>query len=86
MQEALLELARDAGFGIRRSSGKVAGEADLPLLSGVARAGAKVWIVLSNSDSLEERIEVLAAALREHAGDALEERYLPPAVRERLGL
>ena len=32
---------------------------------------------------LERRIEVLARALRAHAGDRLEGRYLPPAVRAR---
>lgn len=84
LHDALVELARSVGFGIRRSGGRVAGETDLPLASGFARARDEVWVVLSSADPVEERIEVLAAALRTHAAAELEDRYLPPAVRDRL--
>jgi hypothetical protein len=40
--------------------------------------------VLSNHDSLEERIAVVAGALRREASEWLQTRYLPPALRARL--
>ena len=86
LHEELLALARSAGFGIRRSGGRIAGETDLPLASGVARVRGEVWVVLSSADSVAERNEILVEALKTHAAEMLEERYLPPAVRERLGL
>jgi len=52
--------------------------------SGVCRLRERVWVLLSPADPPARRAAVLAAALREHAGDALESRYLPPAVRARL--
>jgi hypothetical protein len=50
----------------------------------VCRVRGETWVVLSGSDSPADRIRVLAAALREHAGDWLEQRYLPPSLRERI--
>jgi hypothetical protein len=41
-------------------------------------------VVLSAADSAEDRIAVLAQALRTHAPDFLETHYLPPAIRARL--
>ena len=43
-----------------------------------------VWLVLAAADPVEERIAVVVDALRAHAGELLEGRYLPPAVRARL--
>jgi hypothetical protein len=52
--------------------------------SGVCRVRGETWVLLAASDGLERRIEVLAQALKSHAGQILEGRYLPPAVRQRL--
>ncbi len=82
----LLDLARSAGFDVRRSSGRVGGDSDLPLASGVCRVRDAIWVILSSSDSVEERSDVLVEALTLHAAAMLEERYLPPAVRDRLGV
>ena len=35
-------------------------------------------------EPIEDRIAAVAQALREAAGDSLEERYLPPRIRETL--
>jgi hypothetical protein len=78
--ESLLDLARDCGLEIRHAGG---GE-DPPPRSGLCRVHDRVWLVLVRSEPVEDRIEVVATALRAHAGSALESRYLPPAVRERL--
>jgi len=42
------------------------------------------WVVLSRSDPPGLQIDALARALRQHAGEQLESRWLPPAVRHRL--
>ena len=43
-----------------------------------------LWLVLSDADGVEDRIGAAAEALRAHAPDLVEGRYLPPAVRQRL--
>lgn len=78
--EALVALARELGLEVRRVP--PGGEAETA--SGVCRLRERIWVLLSPSDPPARRAEVLAAALRDHAGDALESRYLPPAVRVRL--
>lgn len=80
--DALCELARDAGLAVKRLG--AAGTEGLPASGGVCRVRGEVWVLLGDGDPVEERIELLARALRDHAGPALEDRYLPPAVRERL--
>ena len=80
--EQLGELALAAGLTLRTHRG---GDAEQRAGSGVCRVRGEIWIVLAADDPLAERIEVLAQALRVHAADYLESRYLPPAVRERLG-
>ncbi len=82
----LLALARSAGFDLRKSSGKAGRDSDLPVASGVCRVRGSIWVVLSASESLEERSDVLVEALTAHASSLLEDRYLPPAVRARLGV
>ena len=77
----LVDLAREAGLEVR-SVGAAVGE--LPARSGVCRLRGGVFVILAASDSAEDRIAILAQALREHRPAALEGRYLPPAVRERL--
>lgn len=79
--EALDALARELGLEVRRVPR--AGEG-AETSSGVCRLRERVWVLLSPADPPARRAAVLAAALREHAGDALESRYLPPAVRAQL--
>ena len=84
--EALSDLAAEAGLSVRALQGGAVGD-DLGVASsGVCRVRDEVWVMLAASDPVEERIEVLVRALREHAAPLLEQRYLPPAVRARLGV
>lgn len=76
----LVALAREADIDVR-VLGRGAGS-DLPPESAVCRVRGSLWVVLSAADLPEQRIAVLARALREHAGPVLAGRYLPPAVRE----
>ena len=81
LRTALIALALEAGLEVRETSGR-SGEA--PLESSVCRVRGSVWVVLSKADPLERQVEVLAGAMREHYGAWLEQRFLPPALRERL--
>jgi hypothetical protein len=83
--EALLGLCREAGLEVRRvrGGGEAAGEP--AARSGVCRVRGALWLVLCEADGLEERIEAAADALRRFAPDLVEGRYLPPAIRQRLG-
>jgi ribosomal protein L7Ae-like RNA K-turn-binding protein len=76
----LVELCREAGLQVR----SVGAQGELPARSGVCRVRDGVFVILVASDPVEDRIAALAQALREHRPAALEGRYLPPAVRERL--
>ncbi|RPG07101.1 MAG: hypothetical protein CBC32_010285 [Proteobacteria bacterium TMED72] len=80
--EMLFELARDAGFEIR-AAGRLAPD-DPPLLSGVCRLRGKLYIVLSANESVPVQIEALALAIRENASETLQNRHLPPAIRDLL--
>jgi hypothetical protein len=80
--ERLAELAREAGLEVREL--RAGAEGEPAPASGVCRVRGETWVVLAASDGLERRIDVLAQALKSHAGQILEDRYLPPAVRERL--
>ena len=77
----LVELAREGGLQVRMAS---PGPGEPPLRSGACRLRDGILVILAASDSLEDRIDALARALRQHRPEALEGRYLPPAVRERL--
>jgi hypothetical protein len=79
LYERLSELAREAGLTLREVR---AGEGEPA--SGVCRVRGEVWVLLAQGDALEQRVDVLARALNTHAAQVLEDRYLPPAVRERL--
>jgi hypothetical protein len=76
----LVELSREAGLQVR----SVGAQGEIPVRSGVCRLRDGVFVILAASDPVEDRISALAQALREHRPAALEGRYLPPAVRERL--
>lgn len=79
----LLALADEVGLRVRPIRG-AGGEGESSASSAVCRVRGETWVVLSGADSVEERIEVLARALREWPGARLDERYLPPALRARL--
>jgi hypothetical protein len=82
--DELATIAREAGLEVRVLSGDAGGE--LPPQSAVCRVRERIWVVLAESDPPERRLAVLAQALRRHAPEALEGRYLPPALRELLDL
>ena len=84
--QELIALADEANLTVRPIRGGSGGEGEPSATSAVCRIRGETWIVLSGSDSAEERIEVVVQGLREHAAEWLQNRYLPPAVRERLGL
>lgn len=86
LHRELIELARSAGFEVRRASGRTGADRDLPIASGVCRVRGTIWVVLAATDSLAERSLVLADALKTHASEWLETRYLPPALRQMLGV
>ena len=77
----LVELSREAGLQVRSAG---ASPAEPPLRSGVCRLRDGIFVILAAGDPVEDRIAALTQALREHRPAALEGRYLPPAVRERL--
>jgi hypothetical protein len=75
---ALLELAREVDLEVRRVPAEEA------RASAVCRVRDRFWVLLSAADPLPDRIAVVARALRTHAGEACEGRFLPPAVRAAL--
>ena len=81
MLELLVGLAEEAGIAVRVAR---TGESELPPRSGICRVRGRLLLVVSAAEPVEARIEAVVAALREHGGGLLEERFLPPAVRERL--
>jgi hypothetical protein len=80
--DQLRDLARAAGLEVREIGRAGEGERETP--SGTCRVKGAVWVMLSAADSPDDRIDVLAAALARHAADFLEDRFLPPALRERV--
>jgi hypothetical protein len=82
--EELLGLADACGLAVQRVGRQPACEGLSPSSSGSCRLRGKLRVLLADSDPLEVWVEVLARALRESAGPALEQRFLPPAVRARL--
>jgi hypothetical protein len=81
MLDLLIGLAEEAGIAVRVAR---AGESELPPRSGMCRVRGRLLLVVSAAEPVEARIEAVVAALREHGGALLEERFLPPAVRERI--
>lgn len=76
----LVDLARAVGVSVRedRATGS---EPELVPHSGRCRVRGEDWLVLLAHEPVEDRIAAVAEALRALAPDALEDRYLPPAVR-----
>jgi len=81
--DALLGIAEEAGWRVRRVPLQ-AGEPGLSTRSGLCRLRGETWLLLATGDSLEERIQAVAEALRRAAPELLEGRFLPPAVRARV--
>lgn len=79
----LVELAQEAGIQVRVIP-RSAAEGDLAPRSGICRIRGSPWLLLASGEPLEDRIEAAAMAVRAHAPESLEARYLPPAIRERL--
>ena len=79
---ALLELADAAELEVRSVAvgAQPAGE-PVPS-SGVCRVRDQVWVVLSGGDPVEVHVRVLSEALSRHRASWLEERWIPPALRE----
>jgi hypothetical protein len=82
--EELVGLAEEVGLRIRRIRGAPAGDGETAVASGVVRVRGEVWVVLSEADSLEERVSTVAAALGREASARLEGRYLTPVLRDRI--
>ena len=82
--EALLALAQETGLPVQRLPRQPLYEGQPPSPSGSCRVRGEVRVLLADSDPLPARIQVLARTLRRTRGEALEGRFLPPAVREAL--
>jgi hypothetical protein len=81
LRDALEELARECGLHVRVLRGV---EGSPGLASGTARVRGAGWIVLVASDPLPVQIDALADGLVRFAAEAVEKRYLAPALREAL--
>ena len=82
--DCLVGLAEEAGLRVRVLAGGSLPEGEVPTRSGACRIRDSIWVLLVPADPLEDRIEAVAAALAQHRPGLVEERYLPPAVRERI--
>ncbi|MBW2275298.1 MAG: hypothetical protein JRG96_18685 [Deltaproteobacteria bacterium] len=85
LMQALLDLCAEAELDVRLVGAAGLANGESPPGSAVCRVRGKLWIVLSRGDPVDVQLRVLASALRDHAGELLESRYLPPALRELLG-
>jgi len=83
--ERLLDLARDLDVEIRELPPGTTGVGERPARSGAGRLRGRVIVALAEDDGLEDRIRLLAGVLRTVGGEALERRWLPPALRACLG-
>ena len=78
----LLDLASEADLEVR-SVAAGSGDSDSPpLSSAVCRVRGAVWVMLSGADPVAVQLDVMASALREHAPQVIQNRFLAPAVRE----
>lgn len=82
--EALLALADEVELEVRVLRGRNPAEPDFSPSSSTCRVMGKFWVVLSPNDPAKLHIRVLCEALKSEAATALEERYLPPAIRDAL--
>ncbi|CAG0975312.1 hypothetical protein BURK2_01536 [Burkholderiales bacterium] len=80
----LADLANEVGLVVRRIPTASAEPGEPPPRSGTCRVGERFFVFLAAADPIEDRIDALVFGLRTASPAALEGRYLPPAVRERL--
>ena len=82
--QELVALCREAGVEVRRvrAGAEAPGEG---AASSACRVRGRPWLVIFEGEGVEERIAAAAEALRRFAPELVEGRYLPPAVRARLG-
>jgi hypothetical protein len=82
--DALVELAEAAGLEVRVLSRGAAREGEMLPTSGLCRLRG-VWVlILAAGEPLEARIDATARAVHGHGAALLEERFVAPAVRERI--
>ena len=84
IERRLIDLAEAAGLEVRGLPGGSFREGESATSSGICRVRDSIWVLLAPGDSVEEHISVLVSALETHAAGFLEDRYLPPAVRQRI--
>jgi hypothetical protein len=82
--EALLELAAELGIDVRIIPQSRSGDSEFPLSSGVCSVRGQLRVLLSHEDPLDVQNRVIAQALNSKAKNALDARFLPPAVRRAL--
>ncbi len=81
---ALLDLAEEVDLEVRVLRGQNPAETEFTPTSACCRVKGKTWVVLSPNDPVDLHIRILAAALKSEASAQLDERYLPPAIRDAL--
>ena len=79
---ALLELAAEHDLEVRRLPPDASFEGLAPTASGACVLRGRRMVLLCAVDPPERQVEVLARALADHAGEALERRFLAPALRD----
>lgn len=80
LMQALIDLADEVGLEVRVVRIRPGGD-EPPVESAVCRVNGRMWVVLSDGDPVDAQLATIAGALRQHCGETLEDRYLPPAVR-----
>ena len=81
---AMVDVAESAGIEVRGLGSGAVTDGGPSAESGVVQLRGRVIVMLSRSEPLEERLEILSRALRQHAGAWLESNFVAPAVRERV--
>jgi hypothetical protein len=76
--DALVALAEQAGVTVR-----VLPRGD-DMRSGACRIRGAPWLLIAPNEPLEERIDAAADAVAQYAPTLLDERFVAPAVRERI--
>lgn len=77
----LIALAGDLGLRVDRVAAQPPLEGLAPGSSAACTLRGQTLVLLSDSDPLAVRVALLAHTLVRDCGDALEGRFLPPAVR-----
>ncbi len=84
MLEELCGLAASAGLAVQQVPGGRVADGGPPVTSATVRVRGEARVILVAGDSVDERIRVVAAALREHRAEWLEDHHVAPALRARL--